>query len=315
MDKKIIKVHDDIKKVKIQGAANIAKAVGQSLLSFVLSSKKQKNSEIIDATNNIGKYLTSARETEPMAENVFGYWKSLCQENKFLPNDEFLKQLHEKFSLFLALLNENEERISTIGAGLIKNNERIFTHCHSSAVVNSLLKAKKSGLDFEVFQTETRPLFQGRKTAENLVKNKIKDTLVVDSAAPYLLSSFSNEKINFDKLFLGCDEISGDGSCVNKVGSFALSLSAYQNKIQIYILTQGLKLNCSAKNFKQIEIERRPASEIWKNSPRNLKMLNLAFDLVPADFITAYVTEIGLIPPQNLRDAVMKNYIWLNNKK
>ncbi|MFA6536971.1 MAG: translation initiation factor eIF-2B [Patescibacteria group bacterium] len=315
MDAKIKKTYDDIKSIKIQGATNVARAVGEALLTFVKKNKDKKVSELIKQSKINARYLLSARVTEPMAQNIVEYWDFLLSENESKKTAEWLSFLQSKFGDFLLNIDKNERLLVALGADLVSVNDKVFTHCHSSTVIKSLLEAKKQKKKFQVFQTETRPLYQGHRTAQDLLKNKINDTLVVDSAASYLLSSYSNEKINFDKVFLGCDSIALDGSCVNKVGSFALAFSAYQNKVPVYVFTQSLKLNEDAHTYRQIKIEKRPAREVWDKAPKSLTILNLAFDLVPAEFITGYVTELGILSPSELAPKIIKNYPWLNLKK
>ena len=141
----------DIKTVKIQGARDIAIAGLKAL--------KLKN----DA-NSIKKILNT-RPTEPLLKNSI----------------KFVKKDPKKIKQVLIHFKESQNKISKLVNRKIRKNSTIFTHCHSSTVIDSLIYSKKK--NFQVFNTETRPLYQGRKTTKELLKAKIKVTGIVDAAA------------------------------------------------------------------------------------------------------------------------------------
>lgn len=311
MDKNIEIVFNDIKDIKIQGATNVAKAVALALRNYAQKLESNNSLDFIKAIRLAGEYLVSARATEPMADNVVEFILFYLKKNKDVEITELKIILRDSIDYFFVLVAQNEKKIIQTGEKLIKSGDKVFTHCHSSTVISILLAAKKNKKEFEVFQTETRPLYQGHRTANDLRKAKIKDTLVVDSAAPFLISKVSGSKFNVNKLILGCDAIARDGSCVNKVGSFGLASTAFLNKIPVYIATQALKLNENAKNLAAIEIEQRDAREVWNAAPKGLKIYNPAFDKVPVELITGYITEFGLIRPKKMVDKVKTDYPWI----
>ncbi|MBU1132197.1 translation initiation factor eIF-2B [Patescibacteria group bacterium] len=306
MDKKLVQVYNKIKSIEIQGATNVALAVANALKNYGKTLKAKNSRDFVRKIKSAGKYLVSARATEPMADNVTEFAIFYLKRNIDMPVGELKNILNESLSYFFALAKKNEANIINSGEKLIKSKYRIFTHCHSSTVIKILQSAKKNKKNFQVFQTETRPLYQGRKTADELVKAGIKDTLIVDSAGASVLAQ---EK--FDLLLLGADAIARDGSCVNKVGSFGLAQIAFLNKIPVYIATQALKINEDAKNLKAIKMEMRDAKEIWEKAPRGLKILNPAFDKIPAEFISGYITDFGIIKPQRLFKKIKRNYKFI----
>ena len=311
MDKAIQKACQDIKTIKIQGATNVALSVAMALKSLARVRKWKSRAEFIREIAAAGNYLANARPTEPMADNVVEFVRFYLQRNAKLSIVELKEILNDKINGFFALTQGNADLINKYGERLIKNNDRLFTHCHASTVMNILKTAKRNKKRFQVFQTETRPLFQGHKTAMELFKNKINDTLVVDSAAPFLMSPISGKAFSIDKVIIGCDAIARDGSCVNKVGSFGIAQSAYLNKIPVYIATQALKMNEDARDLAAIKIEKRPAKEVWAGAPKGLKIYNPAFDRVPAGYITGYICEFGIVRPKELFNKIKKNYPWL----
>jgi ribose 1,5-bisphosphate isomerase len=254
--KRFNQIVKDIKEIKIQGATNIAKSALQAY--FLIPTKSSK------------KKLISLRPTEPLLVNIL---------NKKQPYNEILKH----FSNTLEKINKSVLK-------LIKSNEVIFTHCHSTSVVNALIYSKKKKKKFEVYNTETRPLYQGRKTARELKKAKIKVTMFVDSAAMIALTKSQGTK-KVDKVFLGADAILKKG-VINKVGSAMFAKIAYENKIPVYVLSDSWKF--SSKNIK---IEERDFHEVWKKLPKNskIKIRNPAFEFVPKKHITKIVSELGIL--------------------
>lgn len=256
--KRFNKIAKSIKEIKIQGARNIAKA---ALYAYTLIPKKSSI-----------KKLKSLRPTEPMLEKVL----DLIEEK---PYKEILN--HFDYS---------QEKINSHVLKLIKNKDKIFTHCHSTNVVNSLIYAKNKNKKFEVYNTETRPLFQGRKTARELKNAGIKVTMFIDSAAAIALKKDSKkDKIYSTKIFLGSDALLSEG-IINKIGSGLISELAYHNKIPVYIIADSWKFSKI-----KVPIENRSLNEVWDRAPKNLKLKNPAFEFVPKKYITGIVTEFGLM--------------------
>jgi len=269
---------EEIKSLKIQGATNVAKAALKALL--LVSDK-----EIPQAIEQ----LTSTRVTEPLMQNCLTLVK--------LKGKVVIKPT-------LARLDDIKEEIVKNGLALIKEGKTILTHCHSSTVVELLKQAKKKGINFKVYLTETRPAFQGRITAKELIEAGISATMITDSEAAFLVSQEDNRKI--DLVLLGADAITPDGGAINKVGSYGIALSASEAKIPLFIATSLLKFS-----HKPIVIEERPAEEVWKDKPRDLMIFNPSFDLIPPELITSYVTEFGQVKPEEVRAIVKKNYPWI----
>jgi len=273
MDKKtrFNKICKDIKTLKIQGARNIALAGLQAYKLIPTRISKQK--------------LLSLRPTEPMLANI------LKIADKITP-----KQL-------LKRLNKNQDKINKLALKLIKQNSVIFTHCHSSTVIQALIYAKKKGKKFEVYNTETRPLYQGRKTARELRKAGIKVTMFVDSAVGVALSREQGTK-KANLVLLGADAILKKG-IINKIGSETIAILAKKNKIPVYILADSWKF------FPEnIKMEERDFNEIW-NTTRKIKIKNPAFEFVPKKYINGIISEFGILSYDGFLKHIKKNTLSL----
>jgi translation initiation factor 2B subunit (eIF-2B alpha/beta/delta family) len=258
MDKKkrFNEIVKDIKKIKIQGARNIAK---KALYAYSLIPTKASK-----------RKLLSSRPTEPMMENVL----DLAEKKTY---KEILKHF-----------DEAQEEINKSCLKLIKKDDVIFTHCHSTNVVNALIYSHKKGKKFEVYNTETRPLFQGRRTAKELKRAGIKITMFVDSALGVALSKEQGTK-KVDKVFLGADALLKNG-IINKIGSEVICQIAKNEKIPVYIIADSWKFTKS-----KTPIEQRELNEVWDNAPEKIKIKNPAFEFVDKKYIKGIVTEFGLM--------------------
>jgi len=254
------KILRNIKNVKIQGARNIAKA---SLRAYKLI-----------PTKNSKKKLLNSRPTEPMMENV------LDRTEDFSYN-EIIKHFETA-----------QEKINRATFKLIKNKDVIFTHCHSTNVSNALIFSRKNKKLFEVYNTETRPLYQGRKTARELKKAGIKVTMFVDSALGVALGKEQGTK-KADRVFLGADALLKKG-IINKIGSKVIAQIAKLNKIPVYIIADSWKFT-----KQKIPIEQRRLNEVWDKAPKNIKIKNPSFEFVPKKLIKGIITEYGLMTYDN----------------
>ena len=262
--KKFNQIVRDIKSVKIQGARNIAKKAIEAYFLFPGKSSKKK--------------LLSLRPTEPMLENVL--------------------ELAEKFpeEKIISHFEEAQEKINKNVFKILKKGEIIFTHCHSSNVINSLIYSRKKRKYFQVYHTETRPLFQGRKTASNFKKSKIISTMFIDSAIKFALEG-GNKKRKVNKVFIGADALVKKG-IINKIGSGLIAELAHNKKIPVYVIADSWKFT-----EKYVPIEQRELNEVWDKAPKEIKIKNPAFEFVDKKYIFKIISEIGIL---NYDDFVTK---------
>jgi translation initiation factor 2B subunit (eIF-2B alpha/beta/delta family) len=262
---KFNKILEDIKNVKIQGARNVAMKALEAYFLF--------------PNENTKKTLKNLRPTEPMLFRV------LNEINK--------KTKQEILNHFI----EAQKKINKNILKIIKNNDLIFTHCHSTNVINALINARKNGKKFSVVNTETRPLYQGRKTSFELKRAGIKVTEYVDSAAKVAITEGKTDA-PVDKVFLGADAITKFG-VINKIGSGMFAEIAYDNKIPLYIVADSWKFT-----DKKVPVEQRSLNEVWDNAPKKIKIKNPAFEFVDKKYIKAIISDLGVLSYGNFLKKV-----------
>lgn len=303
----IQKVAEDIQTITIQWATNIAMAGFEIMKSELENQKFSSLVELKDFVAASIQLLMDARATEPMLFNGLKHCLYILGSNKDLNLVELNQKLINSFDDFISILDQEDSTRAKIGADLIKNKFNVLTHCHSGSAIDILTTAWTSWIKFHAYNTETRPLFQWRKTSTDLVKAGIPTTMIPDSAATFFVDNLYDSHVDIDVVIIGCDAIKLNGDVMNKVGSFGIWLAAWHSNIPVYIAWSLLKVDTTGK----VKIEKRDGKEVWPDAPEGLEIINYAFDLVPAKFIRGIITEFGIIKPEEIHDAIKKHYPWM----
>jgi ribose 1,5-bisphosphate isomerase len=300
--REVERIRKDIKKLKIQGARNVAKAAMEAMGIIARKSKARSREELINELLVAADELASARPTEPMLRNAL---RALFAEiRKSKGGAEELRKIVGREELeYFRRMKENEERITEYGARELSDSSVVMTHCHSSSVVSILKRANELTKGISVICTETRPKFQGLITAKQLSSAGIRVTLIVDSAVSHFMR-------DADAVLVGADAITSRGDLVNKIGTAGIAVIAHENGVSIYSAAETFKFDPMTLWGGIEKIEERNPEEIA--NPKKLKgveIRNPAFDITPARYLTAYITEMGVIPPQSLLNVIMREGI------
>jgi len=292
LTKKYMTFDETVKKIKsleIQGAENIAIKAVEAFAQKIKETKDEKK------LKKYLKILSEARATEPALRNALNY----CFANyKTHP-----KIAHE----VLAHFKDNQKVIAKKGAELIKSGMKIFTHCHASTVERVLIEAHNQGKKITVYNTETRPRYQGRITATELSKAGIKVVHTVDSAGRQLLRQC-------DLFLIGCDSITTSKKVINKIGTESLFDAALESKVPVYICTNSWKYDTDSTDSKDTKIEERDPKEVWDKPPKNVTIFNPAFEKIDLKKAKGIVCELGVLKPNKFFSKFKKNYPYLIKK-
>lgn len=195
-------------------------------------------------------------------------------------------------------------RIGENGEKLIKDGDGILTHCNAGALATAgqgtalsvMFEAHKKRKKFKAYVDETRPLLQGaRLTAWELKQAGIDVVVLCDNMAGWLM-----KKGKINAVVTGADRIAANGDAANKIGTYSLSVLAKEHSIPFYLAAPSSTFDLSIKSGDQIPIEQRPADEVRflgkeKIAPDEVEIYNPAFDVTPAENITAIISEKGTI--------------------
>jgi methylthioribose-1-phosphate isomerase len=197
--------------------------------------------------------------------------------------------------------------IGRFGAELIRERSRVMTHCNTGALATAgygtalgVIRASK-GKNISVIANETRPYLQGaRLTAWELVQEGIPCTLITDSMAGHLMS-----RGEVDVVIVGADRIAANGDVANKIGTYPLAVLAKRHGIPFYVAAPLSTFDPKIADGSHIPIEERPAAEVtgyrgtrW--APEGVSVRNPAFDVTPAELVTAIISEKGIASPPYL---------------
>ncbi len=219
----------------------------------------------------------------------------------------------------IAILEEDRALCRSIGrhgAALLKDGDGVLTHCNAGGLATAefgtalavIYTAVEEGKRIHVFADETRPLLQGaRLTAWELMRHGIDVTLLCDSAAA---SAMSRGWV--DKVIVGADRIAGNGDVANKIGTFPVALAARRHGIPFYVAAPYSTLDATLDSGAGIPIEERSSDEVTsfggcRTAPEGVPTFNPAFDVTPAELVTAIITDVGVFEPPFERTLFRKD--------
>jgi ribose 1,5-bisphosphate isomerase len=302
--KPVLDSAEKIKRLEIQGARNVAIAAIKSVESGVKESKAQTKQTFLRELLEAKPVLFDSRSTEPLMRNAVRYIIQAVESSPKTEVSELVETVSQVSTQFLRQLERSKEQIAAVGSKRISDGSRVLTHCHSSTVMNILKKAKADGKQFEVVCTESRPIFQGRLTANEMLDAGIKTTMIVDSAVRH----FINE---VDFVVVGADAITSEGNVVNKIGTSMVALIAAEARTPFYVATELLKFDPVTVLGSFEPIEERNPNEIWDTPPNGLIIRNPAFDVTRRDFIHGLICEEGIISPHTVSELMHRKHPWI----
>ncbi|MCX8072288.1 MAG: S-methyl-5-thioribose-1-phosphate isomerase [Candidatus Binatia bacterium] len=199
---------------------------------------------------------------------------------------------------------ETNRALGMQGARLLPNRARILTHCNAGALATAgygtalgvVRAAVEAGKTVHVFATETRPFLQGaRLTCWELLHDGIPTTLLTDNMAGDLMS-----RGEVDCVIVGADRIAANGDVANKIGTYALAVLAKAHGIPFYVAAPFSTVDLECATGSAIPIEQRAAEEVThiagkRIAPKDVGVINPAFDVTPHRYVTALITERGVL--------------------
>jgi methylthioribose-1-phosphate isomerase len=208
-----------------------------------------------------------------------------------------------------AILEEDRAacaRMAEAGRAELAGRGRLLTHCNTGRLATAglgtalgVVYAKAAAAEpVQVLASETRPLLQGaRLTAWELVNAGIPVTVVADTAAGAAMAGGL-----VDAVLVGCDRVAANGDTANKIGTYSLAVLARANAIPFYVVGPLSSFDPGAADGAAIEIEQRPADEVTqvagsRLAPEGTQVWNPAFDVTPAELVTAFITDAGVLRP------------------
>ena len=303
--KTIEELADAIKRLAVRGAPALeaAGAYGIALAAH------QDFKDVEEMKNYLKKAAEFLASTRPTAVNLFyGIERVLNAALKGNTTEEIRKlALEEAEKIADEDVNRNK-LMGSFGAKLLEDGDTVLTYCNTGRLatvdwgtaLGVIRSAIEEGKNIKVIACETRPLNQGsRLTAWELMQDKIDVTLITDSMAGFVM-----QKGMVDKVIVGADRIVRD-AVFNKIGTYMIAVLAKEHGIPFFVAAPKTTFDWS-KSMKDITIEERSKDElIYCNikckksliAPKDVKVFNPAFDATPLKYVTALITDKGVIFP------------------
>jgi methylthioribose-1-phosphate isomerase len=299
-----------IKELWVRGAPAIGVSAAMGL---ALGSTQIKAKSFEEFWKEFEKICAHMAATRPTAVNLFwaiDHMKGFVQANN--ASLESLPEMLEKESQ--RMLEEDittNRKIGAYGAAFVADEDNLITHCNAGSIATAgygtaegvMRAAVEQKKKIHVYVDETRPVLQGaRLTAWELMEEKIPCTLITDNMAGYFMF---HDMI--DLAVVGADRIAKNGDVANKIGTYSLAVLCKEHGIPFYVAAPLSTIDFKTEAGSEIPIEERDPSEVTnvfgkvKIAPEGVKVANPAFDVTPARYITAIITEKGAFHPKDIR--------------
>lgn len=279
---------DCIKRMAVRGAPAIGVAGAYAYVQAAYEFGKDSES--------LAKASMEIRAARPTAVDLM----NVIDEMKQI--DQTLSSLEEASEKIADRIVESCKKISEFGSSLIKQNAIILTHCHTGApaavdhgtALGAIKQAYNDKKNIFVYVDETRPRIQGALTSWELLEHGVPSKVLVDGAAGSLLKSGK-----VDMVIVGADRICANGDFANKIGTYSLAVLAKENGVPFYVAAPLTTFDFNLKDGSMITIEERKEEEVLMIQGKRIYVegvhaFNPAFDVTPAQYVSGYITELGV---------------------
>jgi methylthioribose-1-phosphate isomerase len=290
-----------IKEMRIRGAPAIGVAAAYGIALGASGITTENKNEFLAQLHQVMQTFAASR---PTAVNLF----QAINRMKKAARGDGVAEIKNSLVNEAKRIHQEEvtatKQLSQLGAGLIKDGFTLLTHCNAGPLATAgygtalgvIKAAKEQGKKVSVFATETRPLLQGaRLTTWELRQEGIPVTLITDSMAGYFM-----QQRKIDCVIVGADRIAANGDVANKIGTYTLAVLAKESEIPFYVAAPTSTIDLSLSSGGKIPIEERSPEEVTHIqgvpiAPEGIRAANPAFDVTPHSYITAIITEKGII--------------------
>ena len=300
-----------ISEMRVRGAPAIGVAAAYAVAMAAESIAEHDRERFLELLADAGSEIASAR---PTAVNIT--W-AVQRMQKVAEAEPEVSRIRGTLLAEAQRMQEEDDKINrrmgAHGQELLPDGGAVLTHCNTGALATAgygtalgVIRAGwENGKRFQVFHTETRPFLQGaRLTAWELVQLGIPSTLIVDSSAGLLM-----RRGEVSCVIVGADRIAANGDVANKIGTYPLSVVARENGIPFYVAAPTSTIDLAIPSGDHIPIEERRPEEVTcfrgvQTAPDGIAVRNPAFDITPHKYVTAIVTETGIV-----REPYMENLV------
>jgi len=303
-----------IRELKVRGAPAIGVTAA---MGVALGAQAVEGTCYEDFEKGVEAICGDLASTRPTAVNLFWALERMRRTLRSLKNKSLTEIKLELVSESQRILEEDialNRKMGGHGANLIRDGQTILTHCNAGALATAgfgtalgvIRAAWAQGKKISVLADETRPVLQGaRLTAWELMQDHIPVTLITDSMAGALM-----RRGMVHLCIVGADRIAANGDVANKIGTYSVAVLAKAHGIPFYVAAPYSTIDLNTPTGDAIPIEQRGIQEVTSLfggqpvAPEGVSVLNPAFDVTPAEYVTAVITEHGIFKPHELARIV-----------
>ncbi len=296
-------VADVIRDMVVRGAPAIGVAAA---MGIALGVKNSKAENFADLKKDFDQIFETIRQTRPTAVNLFWAIRRMTEKFESLRNRpvaEIQQALIEESQRMHAEDIAANQAMGRHGATLMPSSGGVLTHCNAGALATAgygtalgvIRAAVEQGKKIHVYADETRPFLQGsRLTAWELMKDGIPTTVISDNMAGVMM-----QQGKIGAIVVGADRIAANGDVANKIGTYTVAVLAKEHGIPFYVAAPISTVDLATPDGSKIPIEQRNAREVTHIAgkqmvPNGVGIENPAFDVTPAKYVTAIITERGI---------------------
>ncbi|WP_068137076.1 S-methyl-5-thioribose-1-phosphate isomerase [Roseimaritima ulvae] len=310
----VAQTHDAIRRLVVRGAPAIGIAAAYGVCVAVAEARReQPDLSVADARAAAHSAIDYLATSRPTAVNLFWALDRMRGIVDGSEDDSLAQRLLQEAT---AIHEQDRQMCAAMGqhgAPLLADCRNVLTHCNAGGLAASELgtalaviyAAHDAGTPLHVYADETRPLLQGaRLTAWELSRAGIDVTVLCDSMPACLM-----REGKIDAVIVGADRVAANGDAANKIGTYALAIVARHHGVPFYVVAPSSTFDMQLESGEGIPIEQRDRQEVShpfgkQTVPDDAGVFNPAFDVTPADLITAIVTERGIIRPVNTANVL-----------
>lgn len=298
-------VVEAISEMRIRGAPALGVAAGYAL---ALAAQRAPGDDVAAVRDAIAAARTLVENRRPTGRNLFWATQRVAEiaAGDYTHADALRAAILQEALDIQREDIESCRRIGDLGAALVPDPATVLTHCNAGALATGgygtalgvVRSAAAAGKHVAVFADESRPLLQGaRLTAWELVQEGIPVTVIPDGAAATCL-----REGKIDLVVVGADRIAANGDTANKIGTYPLAVLAHRHGVPFYVAAPASTFDLGLPNGDAITIEERSPAEVARvgdqpTVPEGAAVFNPAFDVTPADLVTALITDRGVLRP------------------
>ncbi|MBI2344170.1 MAG: S-methyl-5-thioribose-1-phosphate isomerase [Deltaproteobacteria bacterium] len=310
-------IADAIRLLAVRGAPAIGVAAAMGMALGAMGISVQHMPQFLGRFHKIGDILIATRPTAVNLQWAVDRMRAVARHEQHLPLAALVQRLKAESCTILEEDLRCSTRIGACGVPLLAPEDVVLTHCNAGALATAgggtalaiLYQAKAQGLPFQVYACETRPVLQGaRLTAWELQRAGIPVTVITDNMAGWLM-----QQGRITKVLVGADRIAANGDVANKIGTYPLAVLAHHHRLPFYVAAPCSTIDITTPTGGGIPIEERDPHEVTHIdgtliTPPQVAVCNPAFDVTPAAYVTAIITDQGIIEPPLARGihAVME---------